>query len=371
MLWERLSVTGLESGLSGIGVCDVDPFDDVRLTLEDRKASGLAGGLTFTYNDPVRSTDITRSFPWARRLVVAAHPYVPDSGSPSPPKHGTGRVARFATADHYVPLRNALGRLATLLTDEGYRAETLVDDNRLVDRAAAVRAGVAWWGKSTMVLAPGVGPWILLGSVVTDAELPETEPMVRDCGTCDACIPACPTGALISPGVLDARKCLAHLLQAAGSIPIELREAVGDRVYGCDECLDACPPGQRLIQETGEGRGRIDLLEALDLSDAELLERFDHFYIPRRRAGYLRRNLLVALGNSGGGDAEVTMAGGLLADPDPIVRSHAAWALGRLGGQAARNHLEGARRSEQDAEVVREIESALAQCEGSPAEAGH
>ena len=127
----------------------------------------------------------------------------------------------------------------------GHRAAVLCDDSRLVDRAAAVRAGVGWWGKSTMVLAPGHGPWLLLGSVVTDASLPPDTPMARDCGTCAACLPACPTGALVAPGVLDARRCLAALAQSPGAIPREFRRAMGDRLYGCDDCLEACPPGQR------------------------------------------------------------------------------------------------------------------------------
>ncbi|NNF68608.1 MAG: tRNA epoxyqueuosine(34) reductase QueG [Acidimicrobiia bacterium] len=366
MLWDRLRETGLDNGLTGIGVCGVEPFGDVRATLEEREANGMSGGLTFTYNDPERSTDITRSFPWARRLVVAAHGYLPEAGTPRPMSPGTGRIARFATEDHYRPLVRALDHVAAVLRAEGYRAEPVADDNRLVDRAAAVRAGVAWWGKSTMVLAPGAGPWMLLGSVVTDAELAETPQMVRDCGTCDACLPACPTGALVSPGVLDARRCLAHILQAPGPIPLELRQAVGDRVYGCDDCLDACPPGIRLLETATEDRGRIDLVGALALSDGELLETYAHFYVPRRRAGYLRRNLLVALGNAGGGGREVEVAAGCLLDSDPIVRGHAAWALGRLGGHDARSHLERALVGESDDTVRAEVGHALAAAGGSP-----
>ena len=142
-----------------------------------------------------------RRSPGRESLVVAAHAYLPASGNPGPASPGTGRVARFATADHYRPLRAGLGALAGVLQAAGHRAEVLCDDSRLVDRAAAVRAGVGWWGKSTMVLAPGHGPWLLLGSVVTDASLPAGRPhgpRLRRRAT--ACLPACPTGALVAPG---------------------------------------------------------------------------------------------------------------------------------------------------------------------------
>ena len=123
---------------------------------------------------------------------------------PGTARPGTARIARFATRDHYEPLRHALHEVAQVLFDSGFRAEVLVDDSRLVDRAAAVRAGVGWSGRSTLVLVPGAGPWVLLGSVITDADLEPSAEMRRGCGTCTACIPACPTGAIIAPGVLDA-----------------------------------------------------------------------------------------------------------------------------------------------------------------------
>lgn len=346
-------------------MCSPEPFDDVRATLDERAASGLAAGLTFTYNDPDRSTDVAASFPWVRSLVVGAHSYVPAAGDPGPGGEGSGRVARFATRDHYAPLRAALEAVAVELRDEGFRAEVLADDNRLVDRAAAVRAGVGWWGKNTMVLTPGPGPWTLLGSVVTDAELEPSEPMRRDCGTCEACLPACPTGALIAPGVLDARLCLAHILQARDWIPVELREAVGDRVYGCDDCLEACPPGSRILETAVDGgQGRVDLVELLALDDDELLDRFAHFYVPRRRASYLKRNLLVALGNSGGGEDAIAAAATYLAGDDPMLRAHAAWAMGRLGSEAI-PALERALEGEADPAVRAEIEAAISDRSGS------
>ncbi len=345
-------------GLTGFGVCAAEPFVETAAAIAAARESGRSGKLRFTYTEPA-ATDITRSFPWARRLVVGAWSYLEAARSPGPPQPGTGRVARFATADHYRELRERLAALATLLVTAGHRAEILIDDNRLVDRAAAVRAGVGWWGKSTMVLAPGAGPWLVLGSIVTDAELATTAPMVRDCGTCVACLPACPTGALVEPGVLDATRCLAYWAQTGGSIPLEFRSLMGDRIYGCDDCLDACPPGHRAMEGASGAGGRHGLAELLALDDRSLLARFEHFYVPKRNPRFLRRNALVALGNAGGPEA-TAVAAGYLGHPDPMLREHAAWALGSLGGPMAWAALRLASTGERHADVRREISGALA-----------
>lgn len=324
----------MRSGLAGFGVCSAEPFDDTERALKDAVDSGRSAGMRFTFAAPSTSTDVTESFPWAKSLVVVAHAYLPEAGTPGPAEPGTGRIARFATGDHYEPLRRGLAELAEVLRDDGHRAEPLADDNRLVDRAAAVRAGVGWWGKNTMVLIPGYGPWVLLGSVATDADLERDEPMRRDCGTCAACIPACPTGALVQPGVLDARRCIAYWMQAPGSIPRPMREAIGDRFYGCDDCLDACPPGGRLAARSREAVGRLDMVEVLGDDDRALLSRFRRFYVPRNDPRHLRRNAIVVLGNTGGQDS-VPVVAGYAGHPDPLLREHAVWALGRLGGPVA------------------------------------
>jgi epoxyqueuosine reductase len=358
-LAERLRDRARDLGLAGFGFCGVEPFRDTRHRLDEAVASGRAGKLSFTFSDPGTSTDVRRSFPWARSLVVAAHSYAVGSGNPGPAEPGMSRVARFAADDHYAPLRSALGVIAVILQSAGYRAEVLVDDNRLVDRAAAVRAGVGWWGKSSMVLVPGAGPWVLLGSVVTDADLSPDRAMRRDCGTCDACLPACPTGAIVAPGILDARRCLAHWAQAPGPIPTELRQAMGDRLYGCDDCLEACPPGHRAIEKAHGVAGRVELVPLLALDDRALRARFERFYVPRNDVRYLRRNALVALGNTGG-PAAVEVAAGYAGHPDPLLRAHASWALGRLGGPTARAALRMVEGTDRDPAVVAEAAAALA-----------
>ncbi len=201
----------------------------------------------------------------------------------------------------------------------------VVDDNALVDRAAAQRAGLGWFGKNSLLLLPDAGSWFVLGSVVTDAPLRSTPPTAdtpvahaEGCGTCSRCLTACPTGALVAPGVVDARRCLAWLVQAPGSFPDEFREALGDRIYGCDECQQVCPinkvadrrdppppPGATVLSGSSEARSAdgplVDLLELLEAADEELLVAHGRWYIAERDPRYLRRNALVALGNIGDG----------------------------------------------------------------------
>jgi epoxyqueuosine reductase len=347
------------ASLVGVGFCPVGSFSDSLAAIEASVAAGRHGSLRFTYTDPMTATDVRLSYPWAVSLVVGGYSYLPAAGSPGAGLPGTARVARFATADHYVSLRRGLGRLAEILSDAGHLAEVLVDDSRLVDRAAAVRSGSGWWGKSTMVLTPGYGPWTLLGSVVTDAPLAPGVPMSRVCGKCRACLDACPTGALVSAGVLDAGRCLAHWTQVSGIIPRPMRRAMGDRWYGCDSCLEVCPPGRRLLARSARLSGRVDLRQVLAADDRTLLASWSHLYIPRRQARFLRRNALVALGNSRGAGASET-AIPYLCHPDGLLRAHAAWALGELGDSAARSALAAARRSEANSYVQEEIEASLA-----------
>jgi epoxyqueuosine reductase len=253
------------------------------------------------------------------------------------------RVARYAQADHYDELRAALGVVAAHLTEQGWRARVLVDDNALVDREAARRAGIGWYGKSSNMLLPGRGSWFVLGSVVTDAPLEPTAdaPVADGCGACTRCMTGCPTGAIVAPGVVDARRCLAWLLQAEGDFPLEYREALGDRIYGCDDCQEVCPPNRRsdapaVDVDADAGEAWVPVLDMLALPDDELLARYGRWYIARRDPRYLRRNALVVLGNTGDGHdpAVVATLRRYLDGDDQLLREHAAWAAGRLGVRA-------------------------------------
>jgi epoxyqueuosine reductase len=176
----------------------------------------------------------------------------------------------------------------------------------------------------------------VLGAVVTDGPLAACgAPLADRCGACTRCLDGCPTGAITAPGVVDARRCLSWLLQAEGPFPVEHRAALGDRIYGCDDCQEVCPPNRRAVPRppTGSERPWVPLLELLDPDDAVVLAHAGRWYIPRREVRYVRRNALVVLGNVGDGrdPAVVEALRSHLAHPDPLLRGHAVWAARRLG----------------------------------------
>ncbi|HEY9556147.1 MAG TPA: tRNA epoxyqueuosine(34) reductase QueG [Acidimicrobiales bacterium] len=331
----QIRAAGTGAGLDVVEVTTAEPFEDVRETLEARKEEGLHGGMMFTYRNPARSTDPGRSVEGARSLVVAAKGYlteepVIDLSGP------VGRIARYAWSDHYAALRLGLESVAEVLREHGWKARIAADDNALVDRAAAHRAGIGWWGKNANLLLPRLGSWYVLGSVITDAPLaPSGERVTDRCGTCTRCIDSCPTAAITAPGVVDARRCLSWLLQAEGVFPREHRAALGGRIYGCDDCQDVCPPNRRTPIAVDDGRQRpvAPLLELLDPDDAVVLAHAERWYIPRRELRYVRRNALVVLGNVGDGrHADVVhLLERYLAHEDPLLRAHAVWAARRLG----------------------------------------
>jgi epoxyqueuosine reductase len=287
----------------------------------------------------------------AAALVVGARSYLlafedPGDGSDehsgqAPPGSPTARIARYAWVDHYAELRAALGQVAGRLRSDGWKAVVLADDNSLVDRAAAARAGLGWYGKNANLLLPGRGSWFVLGSVVTDAPLVAASAPVADgCGPCRRCLDGCPTGAIVSPGVVDARRCLAWLLQAPGVFPREYRIALGDRIYGCDDCQEVCPENRRHGRpRPHEGprvvRSAAGVLWLLTASDADVLARHGRWYLHDRDVDQVRRNALVVLGNVGDPSdrAVVDVLRRFLAHPRALLRAHAVWAAARLGLQ--------------------------------------
>ena len=345
--WSDLEAVGLAAGLDVVAATTAEPFEDVRQVLEARKAAGVAGTMQFTYRNPARSTEPDRALPGARTLIAGATSYHRDLPEPPLGQGPLAKVERYVWADDQERLLAGLGAIADALIDRGHRACVVSDQNHLVDRAVAQRAGLGWWGKNANLLLPGRGSWYLLGAVLTDAELrdaPVPEPVPDACGTCERCLPACPTGAITSPGTVDARRCLSWLLQAEGSFPREHREALGDRIYGCDDCQEVCPPNRVEVRRAGTQRGRavpaghrgrawVPLLDLLAASDQELLDRHGRWYIARRDPRYLRRNALVVLGNvADGRDPRVRAAlRNVLESTDDLLRAHAVWSARRLG----------------------------------------
>lgn len=330
---------GLEAGLDRFGVTDASVLDRARASIDHRKSSGLADDMGFTFRNPERSTDPGRAVRGARSVIVGALSYHVDSGD-WPTGEGTvpARVAKYARADFYGPLRRALRTVALRLRADGFRAVVFADENDLVDREVAWRAGLGWFGKNANLLLPGAGSWFVLGSVVTTAPLTvAATPAPDGCGTCRACFDACPTGAIVGDAVIDARRCLAWLVQRTGVFPFEHRVALHDRIYGCDDCQDACPPTVRLGPRHRSPvtlDAPIDAIELLESDDSRVLEICDRWYIAGRDPRWIRRNALLVLGNAAAAPPTERVREVLrryLVVDDRLLQAHALWAAIRLG----------------------------------------
>jgi epoxyqueuosine reductase len=267
--------------------------------------------------------------PGARTVVSAAHCYY----APEPPlEPGEGRLPRYTWYDGYAVLRERLDDLGRRLGGD-YRV--LVDANQHVDREAAARSGVGFYGKNTLLITRRHGSWVVLGTLVTTVEIEATAPLDADCGTCTLCIDACPTGALDEPGVLDATKCLSYWTQAPRAIPEDYRAHLDAQVYGCDICQDVCPwnrgiEKRRADAELPDGaEAHVRLADWLCEDGDALRERYERLYVPRNDSRYLRRNALVALGNTGAPD-DATLADTFLAEGDELLREQAQWAVARI-----------------------------------------
>ena len=295
----------------------------------ERREQGLFADMRFTMARPEVSCHPEKLLPGARTVISAALCYYADEPERGP---GEGRLPRYTWFHAYAELREKLDALGRALGGE-YRV--LVDENDHVDREAAARSGVGFYGKNTLLITRRHGSWVVLGTLVTDVELEPTPPLGTDCGECRLCIDACPTDALDDPGVLDATRCLSYWTQSRKAVPTEYREALEDRVYGCDICQDVCPwnrgiEKRRAGERPPEGaEPHVSLVEWLELSDDELRTRYERLYFPRKDPRYLRRNALVALGNSADPELRPT-AEAYAAHDDPMLREHAEWALARL-----------------------------------------
>ena len=298
-----------------------------------------------------------------RSIVMLAMVY--RSADPAEPKPGEGRVSRYAWGDDYHDLiRRRLNELAEFLVGEapGNKARGVVDTAPLLEREFAQLAGLGWIGKNTLLLNKQLGSWFFLAALLTDLELEYDQPHDADhCGTCRACLDACPTDAFVAPYVLDARRCISYLtIELRESIPAELRGGVGDWLFGCDVCQDVCPWNHRApstIEPTfqpSEGMNPIDLAALFALDDAAFRARFRHTPLWRAKRRGLLRNAAIVLGNRPDPAALPALVGGLN-DHEPLVRSACAWALRRFNTSAASAALSARRAVETDQEVLTEI----------------
>ena len=321
---------GNELGLDAVGVTRAEAYDGTERHIRERRERGLFADMKFTMAHPEISCHPEELLPDARSVVSAALCYWRPE-APLPPGHG--RLARYTWRDAYAELRAKLDTLGTRL---GGRYRVLVDTNQHVDREAAARSGVGFYGKNTMMITRRHGSWVVLGTLVTDVEIEATTPLNRDCGDCTLCIDACPTGALDVPGTLDATLCLSYWTQAPSAVPEPYREELGAQVYGCDICQDVCPWNRGVEKRRGglpeSGGGHVDLREWLEADGRALVSEYDRLYVPRNDPRWLRRNALVALGNVGTEEDEPLLER-FAADEDELLAEHARWALARVRGR--------------------------------------
>ncbi len=329
----ELTRLGEELGLDVVGAAPVEPYEETERHIRERRARGLFADMRFTMARPEESCHPETLLPEARTVVSAAHCYY----APEPPlEPGEARLPRYTWYDGYAVLRERLDELGRRL---GGSYRVLVDANQHVDREAAARSGVGFYGKNTLLITRRHGSWVVLGTLLTEAEIEPTPPLELDCGSCRLCIDACPTGALDEPGTLDATKCLSYWTQAPAPIPEPYRAALGDQVYGCDICQDVCP-WNRGIEKRRAGEHPpedaepfVSLVDWLEADADDLARRYDRLYVPRNDGRYLRRNALVAAGNVGT-ETDRPLVEPYADDDDPLLREHARWALARIDARS-------------------------------------
>ena len=309
------------------------------------------GEMSYMERGEEKRCDPQKILPDARSIIVLGLNYFQGGGSHQPSVAAatfggaspvsspakTGRIARYARGDDYHELiASKLDKVDEFLRESGGRQKCYVDTGPVLERDYAAQAGIGWHGKSTMLIDERLGTWFFLAEVLTTLELPPDEPVPDRCGTCERCIKACPTGAITAPHRLDARRCISYLtIELKGSVPLNLRSLIGDRIFGCDDCLDACP-WNRFAQVSREtaffarpSTVGIALRDYLSLSDDEFRLLFRNSPIKRiKRRGFLR-NVCIALGNVGD-SSDLAALECAATDAEPLIAEHAQWAIHQI-----------------------------------------
>jgi epoxyqueuosine reductase len=335
-LKQRLLSFAREIGFDScrIAACGSAPHvDEFRNWLDE----GGHGEMSYMERGEEKRCDPQKVLPGARSIVVLALNYFQGDPKAGDTPAATGKIARYARGDDYHDLvANKLDKIDEFLRAFDGQQKCYVDTGPVLERDHAAEAGIGWHGKSTMLIDERLGTWFFLAEVLTTLELPPDEPVPDRCGTCERCIKACPTGAITAPHRLDARRCISYLtIELKGSIPLDLRPLIADRIFGCDDCLDACPWNRfaRVSREAAffarPSTVGIPLRDYLGLSDEDFRSLFRNSPIKRiKRRGFLR-NVCVALGNVGD-PSDLAALGRAEADPEPLIAEHAKWAIHQI-----------------------------------------
>jgi epoxyqueuosine reductase len=366
----RIRAEAAALGFTSCGFAAARPIDRGAF-LDGWLAAGFAGTMHYLARHPERRLTVAGILPGARTVISLAYPYAPP---PMPAldwrRTLRGRVAAYASGTDYhrvidqrlTALEQALARLFP-----GRATRRYVDTGAVLEREWAMRAGLGWFGKNTMLLSTRAGSWFFLAELVTEAVLVPDVPTGEHCGRCTRCVDACPTGALADGLVMDARRCIAYLtIEHRGPIPPALRPQLGPWIFGCDVCQEVCPwNAPSAPASAADVNGLFPFLpDLLRLDSSAFRRRFSDTSLTRTRRRGLLRNVAVALGNTGN-PAAVPALEHALGDREPLVRQHAAWALGTIGGSEAAEALAARAERETHAAVLAEIAGARAN-KGAP-----
>ena len=366
MLTARIRQHAHDLGFALVGFAPADPLEGARFYARWLEL-GYAGEMEYLKRNLDRRCDPRHLVEGARSVIsVGMAYYQPAAPAPDPL---SATLACYARGDDYHDVVKArlaqLWRAVVEAADTTPQGRYYVDTAPVLERELACRAGLGWRGKNTCLINTRLGSFFFLGEIITDLVLEYDQPAVDHCGTCTRCLEACPTGALPEAYALDARQCLSYLtIEHRGAIPLHLRSRLGSRVLGCDVCQDVCPWNRRATPAlepafaAREGLAPAALIELLRLDAEAFSKRFRRHPAKRPKRRGLLRNVAVALGNSGCQEAVPHLVHAL-ADEEPLIRGHAAWALGQLGGYEARRGLSQSLEQECDEEVVEEIRAAL------------
>ncbi|MBF0279182.1 MAG: tRNA epoxyqueuosine(34) reductase QueG [SAR324 cluster bacterium] len=369
-LTQQIKKKALDLGFDLVSIIPVSPSTTIDV-YANWLASGYAGEMSYLEKHYERKKDLQNVMPQTRSLISLAinyytkHVFEAEKKDPS-----KGLFSSYAWGDDYHQIvREKLEQLRAFIQErmpvQG-DSRVYVDTGPILEREYAVRGGLGWFGKNSMLINRQKGSWFFLAEILLSNVL-EYDPVIvkEGCGSCTLCLDACPTNAIVLDGLVDARRCLSYLtIELKGSIPQEFRQAMGNIIFGCDICQDVCPWNiKATVSQVSAFRSRGEnnmpnLIDLMSLSQTEFSRRFKNSPVKRsKRRGFLR-NVAIALGNWGSPQAIPALKHGL-SDEEPLIKIHSAWALGQISHPEAKQVLKAALEVEKEEEVIREIKEAL------------
>ncbi|WP_100011345.1 tRNA epoxyqueuosine(34) reductase QueG [Lentibacillus sediminis] len=367
-LQQEIREYGKKIGIDKIGFAAADVFSELRERLRRQQERGYQSG--FEKGTLEERTEPERLLPEAQSIISIAIAY-PSRMKDAPKSTKQERRGLFARAswgqDYHDVLRDRLNKLAAFIQEKVPDAsnKVMVDTGELSDRAVAERAGIGFSGKNTSIITPEFGSFVYLGEMITNIPFIPDEPVDDSCGECRKCIDACPTGAIVEGGQLNAQRCIAFLTQTKDYLPDEFRTKIGNRVYGCDTCQIVCPKNKKVDFhlhpefEPEHDIAKPKLKPMLRISNREFKETFGHISGSWRGKKPLQRNALIALGHYKDSTATEEVIAVMQNDPRPVIRGTAAWSLGKIGTEEAFFAIRSAMETEQDEGVLGEMQKGL------------